>query len=323
MLAQTVARLDGLVAVENIFVITGAEQLAAVRASCPALSAEQVVAEPLGRDTAPAVALAATLVGRRDTEGVFAILPADHVIGDAAEFRAVLEAGFEAASAADVLLTIGIKPTSPATGYGYIQRGGQCAEAGGRAVFAVARFVEKPDLATARGYLEDGGYLWNAGMFVWSVGAVQAALARHAPAIHAGMERVSALLAAGGSLADALAPVYPELEKISIDYALLEKAGNVVMIEATFEWDDVGEWPAVMRHFPADGDGNVIRGEAVVLDCHGNLVVGSGSRTIALLGVDDLIVVETDDAMVICPRDRAQDIKKLVAKVGEQHPELL
>lgn len=323
MLAQTVARLNGLVGRENIFIITGADQREAVCRCCPELPEDQVVAEPMGRDTAAAVALAATLVGRRDPRGVFAILPADHVIGDAGEFRAVLETGFEAAAVSDVLLTIGIRPTGPATGYGYIRRGRQSTEVRGRAVYAVERFVEKPDLATAQSYLEDGGYLWNAGMFVWSVGTVQSALARHAPAIQAGMDRVAARLDAGSQLGDALAAEYPSLEKISIDYALLEKAANVVMIEATFAWDDVGEWPAVMRHYPTDADGNVVRGDAVVLDSHRNLVVGAGGRTIALLGVDDLIVVDTGDALLICPRSRAQNIKQLVTKVGERHPELL
>ncbi len=323
MLTQTVERLEGLVPVENVFVITSGDQAPAVREVCPGLPAHQVVAEPVGRDTAAAVALAAALVGQRSANGVFAILPADHVIADGVEFRAVLEAGFAAAGIADVLLTIGIKPTAAATGYGYIQQGPACSEANGKAVYSAARFVEKPDLETARSYLADGGYLWNAGMFVWSVASVQKALALHAPDIQTGMRQVADQLAAGGDIDTALAAVYPQLKKISIDYALLEKADNVVMIEATFDWDDVGEWPAVMRHHPADGEGNVVKGQAVLLDARNNLVVGTGRKVVALLGVEDLIVVETDDATVICPRNRAQDIKKLVAEVGEQYPQLL
>ncbi|HTB79657.1 MAG TPA: sugar phosphate nucleotidyltransferase [Opitutaceae bacterium] len=315
MLAQTLARVRPLVPAQNIFIITAADQARAVRAQCPALPRANIVAEPVGRDTAPAVALAAALVGQRDARGVFAILPADHVIHDARAYQADLRAAFAAAAAADVMVTIGIKPHEPATGFGYIQRGRRWKTIQRRPFHAVRRFVEKPSLEVARRYLAGGDYLWNAGMFVWSVPVVLAALARHAPELRAGLDKITDGLARRRSLASLLGKIYPTLPKISVDYALLEKSGNVVVLPASFDWDDVGSWPAIARHHAKDAFGNVTRGRAIVEQGRNNIAVAGDGHLVAVIGTDDLIVVHTPDATLVCPRNRAQDIKLLLKRI--------
>lgn len=315
MLAQTVERVRGLVPPERVIVITNREQRAAAIAACPMLAPENIVAEPVGRDTAAAVGLAALLVARREPSATLAMLPADQVIHDAGGFCEVLRAAFEAAEAEPWLVTIGIRPAEPATGYGYIQRGQMIARAQGRDVFKVQRFVEKPQLEKAREYLASGDYLWNAGMFVWSVATIRAALASHAPELARGIDTIEAALEGGRSIDDALHEHFPSLQKISVDYAIMEKADNVVTLAGTFDWDDVGAWPAVMRHLPPDEAGNVVRGEGFVEAGAGNLVVSTGDHLVALLGVDDLIVVHTADATLVCPKSHAQQVKTLLKRL--------
>lgn len=316
MLTQTVDRLDGFVPPENIFIITNREQREAVLEVVPNLPPENVVAEPVGRDTAAAVGLAAVLVGQRDRNAVFGILPADHVIHDVKSFQSVLDQAFATAEEKPVLVTLGLRPTEPATGYGYIQRGELLEGADGKPLYQVKRFVEKPDLETAQEYLESGDYFWNAGMFVWRVAAIEEAFARYAPDLQAGLKEIAGKLAAGEALDAVLGTVYPDLKKISIDYAVMEKAENVVTIEASFDWDDVGAWPAVARHFAADSMGNVTRGEVVLEGSSGNIVVSEGKHLIAAVGVDDLIIIQTGDVTLVCRKDKAQEIKNVVKKLG-------
>ena len=315
LLTQTIERVKPLAPAKNIFVITSAVQEKAVRAVCKGIPAANIIAEPVGRDTAAAVGLAAALVAARDPEGVFAVLPADHVIHDGKAYAGDLKAAFAAAEAAPVMVTIGIKPTEPATGFGYIQCGEQWKSFGGRAVSRVKRFVEKPKQEVAEGYLASGDYLWNAGMFVWRVAVVETALAQHAPALDAGLKTIRTGLAKKRPLAAVLKKVYPSLEKISVDYALLEKATNVVVLPSSFDWDDVGAWPAVSKHFTPDAAGNVARGLAIIEQGGGNLVFSEGGHLVTVLGVDDLIVVHTADATLVCPKSKAQDIKALLKRV--------
>ncbi|GHB94899.1 mannose-1-phosphate guanylyltransferase [Cerasicoccus arenae] len=317
MLTQTVERLEGLAPAKNILIITNAEQRDAVVEVCPMLPPENVIAEPVGRDTAPAVGLAMELVRARDPEGVFAMLPADHVIHDAEGFRRVLSAAFEAAAKEPVLVTIGVEPEFPATGFGYVHKGEQYSEIDGLPVFRVQRFVEKPDLETAKSYVESGEYYWNAGMFVWTVPTVDAAFAAHSPTLHTALGKIKDALAAKESIVEILAREYPTLDKISIDFALMEKADNVVTMPSAFDWDDVGEWPAVSRHHKQDAAGNVIKGAGWVEQGSGNIVFSENDgHLLALVGVDDMIVVRTADATLVCPKSKAQEIKKLVKELG-------
>lgn len=317
MLAQTIDRLDGLVPAEDIFIITNAEQRAAVLEVCPTLDPGKVIGEPIGRDTAAAVGLATLLVRREDPEASFAMLPADAVIHNSAGLRATLESAFAVAEAKPVLATIGITASFPATGYGYIQQGEPIGEFAHRTAYQVKRFVEKPDQPTAESYLAAGDYFWNAGMFIWSVPAIVAELEKNTPSLWRALQTIDAGLANGQAIDPLLGEHYPNLEKISIDYAIIEKAKNVVMLESGFDWDDVGEWPAVARHYPADANGNVIRGQVELADASGNIVYcRDDEHLIALLGVQDLIVVKTADATLICHKDKAQSIKALVNQIG-------
>lgn len=314
MLTQTVERVAGVVPRENIFVLTTQAQLAGVRAACPQLPEANLVAEPMGRDTAAATGLAMLLVKQRNPRATLAMLPADHVIHDTAEYGRLLDTAFAAAESADVLVTLGIKPTEPATGFGYIEQSGPWKTIAGREVLAVKRFVEKPDLATAQAYLATGRYYWNAGMFVWRVPVVEAGLRQHAPELHAGLAAIETAAASAG-WTQALADGYPHLKKISVDYALMEKSTNVVVVPATFDWDDVGAWPAVANHFPKDAAGNVLRGLAVVEAGAGNIVVSTAGHLTAVVGVSDLVVVHTADATLVCPKDKAQEIKALLKRL--------
>lgn len=316
MLVQTLERLGADYPAERIIIITNTEQKAAIQRICPQLPAHNIIGEPIGRDTAAAVALAAIIVRRRDPGAVFTVLPADHVIHDTVAFQKMLNAAFKAAEDEAALVTIGIRPSYPATGYGYIHRGEVCGKFEGMDVYSVKGFREKPDSDTAKQYLQDGSYFWNAGMFFWSVVSICDALQKLTPELWQVMEQLSSEWHAEEDLEPLLAQYYPGLEKISVDYAIMEKAGKVRTLESCFDWDDVGEWPAVARHYPEDKQGNVVRGMAWLQDARGNIVRTEAGHTVALVGVDDLIVVQTADATLICPRDRAQEIKNAVKGMG-------
>lgn len=316
MVAQTVSRLAGLVAPERVFILTNTEHVAAIRAACPKVPSAQIIGEPVGRDTAPAAALAALLVRRKDAHGVLALLAADAAIHDAAGFRATLGAAFAAAGREDYIYTVGVPPAFPATAYGYLRLGAKLGESDGRPWYQVEKFVEKPDRATAEKYLQEGAYLWNAGIFVVRAAVLEKEFRQHAPAIADGMKELDARLNQGVSLPDALAAVYPGLTKISVDFAVMEKAAKVAVFKAAFDWDDVGEWPALVRHAQADADGNVTRGDSALHEARGNIVVGESGHLIALLGVDNLVVVQTPDATLVCPKARAQELKKLLQNVA-------
>lgn len=321
MLRQTLDRLPEGIPASQRLIITNAEQVESVREICPELPAENIVAEPIGRDTAAAVGLAALLVHRQNPDAVFAILPADAVIHDQQSFREVLEDAFAIARSGDYLVTVGIQPTYPATGYGYIQRGSPL-EGASNPAWEVQRFVEKPDQTTAENYLSSGDYLWNAGMFIWRTRTILNAIESLVPELHQGLQDIARQLDSGRDLNEVLSSTYPGLKKISVDYAVMEKANNVVTIASRFDWDDVGEWPAVVRHSQPDAHGNIRKGDTFIADASNNLILSSPGHMVSVLGVDDLIVVHTPDATLICPKSKAQDIKKLVQGVQDQYPHL-
>ncbi len=316
LLQQCLARVEGLVPLENVLVITNARQRPQVLEQLPLLPPGNVVAEPCGRDTCAAVVLGAALVGARCGKGAMAVLPADHRIGDPEAFRRTLRDCFLVAQREESLVAIGIEPAGPATGYGYILKGDllEGEHPGGTAFRRSLRFVEKPDRETAVGYLASGRYVWNAGMFLWSVGALRRALDRHLPAMAPVMERWRRAARSPGELAAVLERDYPSLEPISVDYALMEKAGNVAIADAAFPWDDLGTWDALARHLEADPRGNRLVGDVVSLDSRNNLVYDARSRpgTVALSGVENSIVVLADDAVLVASRGGAERIKDLV-----------
>ena len=318
MLAQTIGRLGTVVPPENVLIVTNLEQREAVLETCPMVPAGNVVAEPVGRDTAAAVGLSTILVAARNPEASFAMLPADHVIHDSKGFQSILNTAFAAAEAEEALVTVGIKPEYPATGYGYIERGESAGTIDGRTIYKVSAFKEKPDEATAKGYVESGNYAWNAGMFFWQVPVISKEFETHTPGLWKALGEIRSGLDAGEDLGLLLDKHYPTLEKISVDYAIMEKAKSVRVVGSAFDWDDVGEWPAVERHYEKDANGNVTNGLVTTLDCHGNIVMTEDGHTMALIGVTDLIVVHTPDATLVCPKDRAQEIKQLVKELGDK-----
>ena len=319
MLAQTVDRVSELVPPENLLIITNVDQKDIILEDLPQLVSEQVIGEPVGRDTAAAVGLATVLVKAKSPDATYAILPADHVIHDGESYRRVLNTAFEAAEKTGALVTIGITPTEPATGYGYIQAGEVECDVNGSPVYRVKRFVEKPNLETAKSYLESGEYYWNAGMFIWKASAIDSALKCFTPALYDGLEKIEQGLAAGNPIEPLMDGVYPTLEKISVDFAIMERAENVVVVESAFDWDDVGAWPAIERHYPKDEAGNVCKGTGAFENANNNIVVSEDGHLTAVIGVEDLIVVHTKDATLVCSKDRAQQIKELVKRLGEDN----
>mgnify|MGYP001041524564 CR=1 FL=1 len=312
LLEQTISRLKGLIPVENILILTNALQEEGVREIAHMLPPENIFAEPAKRDTAPAVALGIGLVAARNPNAVMAVLPSDQLIQDADAFRSVLKDTLTAASGTDGLVTIGIKPTWPCPSYGYIERG-TTADLGDldltHEVVEVKRFREKPNPELAEQFLREGNFAWNAGMFVWSVETVYRELRQHTPQLADFIDELKASSDVLATIAEKFAGLIP----ISIDYALMEKASRVLNIEATFDWDDVGSWISVAKYLPEAGQNNRANTDLTEIDSQNNIVFNARKNSkIALLGVDNLIVVQTDDAVLVANRHKADDIKKIV-----------
>ena len=305
LLADTLGRVRFLVPPARTYVVTAAVHGGAVRREARGLPRANVLIEPQGRNTAAAIALAALRVARDAPDAVMAVLPADHVIGDVMRFRATLGLAMDVAQATDRLVTIGVPPTYPETGYGYIEAG-EALTANGENAHAVARFLEKPDHARASELIAGGNVLWNAGIFAWRVERILAELRRWVPEVLEPLER-----AVRRGTARALAQAYRRVPSISIDNGVLERAEHVAVVRATFPWSDVGSWAAVADLW-RDGDGsNAARGTTVLVDSTG-CVVDAGSRLVALVGVQDLVVVDTPDALLVCPKGRAQDVRLVI-----------
>jgi mannose-1-phosphate guanylyltransferase len=319
LLNQTISRLEGLIPRENILILTNALQEQAVREVASELPPENIFAEPAKRDTAPAVALGIGLIAARNPDATMVILPSDQLIEDTTAFQAVMADAMSVAAHNAALVTIGIKPTWACPSYGYIERGDMAA-IDGPAVentpCEVSRFREKPDPKLAATFLEQGNFAWNAGMFIWSVKTVLDELTRHTP-------ELASFIGEIGQSADVprtVAERFPALTPISIDYALMENASRVLNIEASFDWDDVGSWSSVAKYLDTQGDNNRTNTELAEIDSENNIVFNARKDSkIALLGVDDLIVVQTDDALLIANRHQADAIKNL----GPQLPDEL
>lgn len=309
MLAEAVDRVAPLVPPERVLVITNETLVDACRSAIPNVPAENVIGEPCGRDTAAACALAAAIVAKRSPNGVLAMLTADHVIRDPKRFCEILDHTYDRAMRDPVIVTLGIKPDFPSTGFGYIECGDGVPEQ--NVVFCPAlRFVEKPDQKTAEKYLESGRYLWNSGMFVWHVNTIMSALHRHVPELG---EMAQDLMPSIDTpvFADALREAYAPLGRISIDYAVMEKSSNIVTAESSFGWLDVGTWAALEKLHEADEQGNVLLGITEAIDSKNNIVI-SKERLTALIGVEDLVVVHAGDATLICPKSKSEAVKQLV-----------
>jgi mannose-1-phosphate guanylyltransferase len=317
LLESTLKRLDGLIPPENVVILTNAEQEPGVRAIAKGLPAENIVAEPAKRDTAAAIALGVGWIAARAPGATMIVLPADHLIQDTAGFHRTLLRAVQAAEETGEPVTIGIKPTWACPGFGYIEVGRTIQLNGGPAgptVSNVVRFREKPSAELAEQFLAQGTFRWNAGMFIWSIPVILNAFERHAPPL---AEFITKLRR--GDFVALLRDAFPKLPKISIDYAVMEKVERVLVVEADFDWDDVGSWTAVAKYLTSGEAENRTNTSLRTVDAEHNIVFSSEKKLIALMGVRDLIIVETPDALLVCHRHEAEKIKNLV---GQIPPEL-
>lgn len=311
-----VERLGGLFEPANIFVITNKQYADQIAEVLPDTPRENIIGEPTGRDTANAIALGAEILAGKDENATMAVFTADHVIRPQESFAKSVNLAMDTAEAhPDALLTFGIRPSWPHTGLGYIE----CGEAGSNGISTVKSFKEKPEHATARQYVESGRYFWNSGMFVWTVGAIRSAMKKLLPDSFKKLAPIAPAVSNGKDIAPLLEKIYPTLEKISIDYAIMEKASKVLMVDLRCEWIDLGSWPALEDVLEQDSHGNVVLAKNhVVMDSFRNIIVSSDEHMISLLGIDDCIVIHSDDATMVCKKSDNQRLKELVTAV-EKH----
>ncbi len=316
LLDLAMERLAGLFEPEQILVITNAAYSERVGECFTSLPAENIIGEPEGRDTANAIALAAELVAARDSDATMAVFTADHIIRPEDKFRQCVEQACRAAEEnTGSLVTFGIRPTFPHTGLGYVH----CDEKISDAVHRVRAFKEKPKHNTARYYVESGEYFWNSGMFVWKVGAIRDALKKFLPESVDALAPVGAAAKAGKDITGLLSEIYPKLPKISIDYAVMEKADDVLMVELTCQWLDVGSWPAIAEVVEPDEDGNaIVAPRAVVIDGNENVIFSDEEHLLAVAGMDGCIIVHTADATLICKKSDSQRLKELVDLIEQK-----
>jgi mannose-1-phosphate guanylyltransferase len=319
LLQDTIDRLAGLVPPERTMIVTSARLLEAVRAQDVGVPEAGLVGEPCKRDTAPCVGLAALLVSRHDPDAIMAVMPSDHVIRPAADFRrAIAQAAAMVEAAPGRLVTFGIRPTYPAESFGYIQQGGPLTVAPGDApAHTVARFREKPPASVAAEYLAAGTYLWNAGIFVWRASTILAALDERQPECMAQLRRIAAAWD-GPDRDRVFAEEFAAIKGISIDYAVLEHATDVAVIEAPFTWDDLGGWSAVARQRGADAAGNTVVGRHLGIDTVRSVVHSAGDHLIVTLGLEDILVVNTPDATLVADRAHEEAVRKVVAELEKR-----
>jgi mannose-1-phosphate guanylyltransferase len=310
LLAATVRRLAPLVTPDRVIVVTGEHLAEATAKAVPGVPRAQILCEPAPRNTAPCIAWATATVARLDPEALVAVLPSDHFIADEEEFRRVLDRALKTAAGGRVT-TVGIVPTRPETGYGYIEVGD--AIEGETGAKTVVRFVEKPDRARAEEFLAGGRHLWNAGMFFFRASDMAQLVERHLPELASGVAKIDAA-ARSGNESDVVKAVFPTLPSVSIDHGVMEKAAGLAVVPGAFGWNDVGSWQSAWELGNPDASGNALSAGAVAIDAKNNLVrtLGGGKKMVALVGVNDLVVVETEDAILVIPRERAQDVRLVV-----------
>lgn len=320
MLQSTYDRILPLVPPQNVLVVTGGSYLSLVREQLPDLPEKNIIVEPAGRGSAPAIGLAAIHLVRSHPKEVMICLPADHVITQEDKFRRVLQA---AAKVADegYLVTLGIQPRGPETGYGYIQVDEYLESISGHEVYKVKRFTEKPARGTAEAFLHSGDYFWNSGIFIWRVDTILGEIERLMPKLHHQLLEIREALGSAEE-PEVLERVWESVESKTVDYGIMEKAIKAAVLPTSVGWSDVGSWASLIELLPADAQGNVVVGDHLGLDTKGTLVV-SPQRLVATIGVEDLVIVDTEDALLICSRDRTEDVKVLVAELQRKRREEL
>jgi mannose-1-phosphate guanylyltransferase len=311
LLEQTVARIRPVIPFDRIYIFTSEPILQKVRRLMPHIPSDQIVGEPASRNTAPTLGVAAQEIARRDPEGLMVVLPSDQIITKPGVFQQVLRTACQVASTAGRSVVLGLKPTRPDTGFGYVRLGRREGKVAGYEVFEVNSFTEKPSLAVARRYVASGRYLWNGGMFIWKASTLIGNLQRLQPKMASLLGQIGG---AGGIPSRTFRRLYPKFQKISIDYALMGKISNIYAVPAEIGWNDVGSWAVAYELGNQDSEKNVRPRASLSLDSRGNMVV-SPKKFVVTVGVRDLIVVETDDALLVCARDRSQEVAKAVQEL--------
>jgi mannose-1-phosphate guanylyltransferase len=319
MIVETIRRFAPLMPAENIWVVAGEKDREQLSAGALGIPAENLLFEPEGRNTAPAVAFAAAAIRLRDPEAVVVATPADHAIGDLKGFRAVIRKALRLTRSSGCFVTLGIPPTHPATGYGYIERGKPCGGSQGGA-FHVRRFAEKPDAATARRFLRSGRFDWNSGLFLFRLPEFRERLLAHLPEVHREIE--TAFRQAGKrTFPAALRKAYRAIPSVSVDHGLLEHESEILVVPAAVGWNDIGTWRSLHEFLGKDEKGNVLFGNAIATDCR-NVLVRSDRGVVAVLGMEDVVVVRSGDAVLVCPQERSEEVKGIVEQVKRKYPEL-
>ena len=313
MIQLTVERVKDLVAIEDVYVATNKSYAALVQEQLPGIPKENILCEPIGRNTAPCIGMGAAHIQKKNGDALMMVLPSDHLIKNEALFVQTLKNALDAAQKGPNLATIGITPNYPETGYGYIKFDSQ--KKGGEA-FEVERFVEKPGLEKAKEYLADGSYLWNSGMFVWKTSTILSCIKEFMPDLSSGLEKIQAAIGSA-DYEKTLESVFPNLPSESIDYGVMEKAKNVWVLPGDFGWDDVGSWLAVGRIRESDDTNSTVEGNVVAVNSSDNVIIGS-KKLIACVGVKNMVVVDADDALLLCSKDACGDIKKVLAALREK-----
>lgn len=323
MIEETVSRLHPFLPLERILVVTSGSQINKIRRVLDSLPPTNFLVEPEGRNTAPCLGLAAFRLKQLHPEAIMVVLPADHFIADQQKFLKTLKVATAFAQKEDFLITLGLQPTAPETGYGYIQKGELLTRMQGIEIFKAKAFREKPNRELALTYLEEGNYLWNSGMFVWRVGTFLKALETCLPELYQEMAMLPEILGTAKERR-LLSKIYASCPAISVDYGVMEKAANVAMIQANFPWDDVGSWSALWKIHPKDKEENVYLfkkkngpGKILALDSSGCLIRAE-KNLIALLGMKDTIVVEADGSILVCPKDKSQEVRQILAQIKEK-----
>ncbi|ADY55214.1 Mannose-1-phosphate guanylyltransferase [Syntrophobotulus glycolicus DSM 8271] len=316
MLQLTVERVREVVGISDTYIVAGRDFKEMILEQVPHLPEENILIEPFGRDTAAAIGLAALVLERKDPREVMIVLPADHYIRDVPRFQEVLKSAVAAARRGEDIVTLGITPHRPETGYGYIFQGELADTFHGVGAYRVARFLEKPDYAKAVVFLSTGNYLWNSGMFIWRVDLIRQLIEQHTPGLAQGLRLIGQAMGTKQYL-PVLEEIYAGLPKISVDYGVLEKAERVLVMRGDFGWDDIGSWAALERYAEKDEQGNVIEGRGVLLDTRNTFIYSPG-KTVGVIGVENLIVVNDRDCLMVCGKNRAQELKKVVQALKDE-----
>jgi len=315
MLQQSIARLELITEIEKIFVVTNELYAELIKAQIPHLPHENIIIEPVGRNTAPCIGLASLIIEERYPESTMVVVPSDHIIGNEQGFVQIIRTAVEVAGDKH-LVTLGIKPTYPETGYGYIKSSSVDAVVNDLEVHRVERFVEKPNHELAVKYVDSGSYYWNSGMFVWKLSTIRRSIQELMPDLHDVLETMKSAFETDNRQ-QVIKEEFYKMPDQSIDYGIMEKSENILMIPCMFEWDDVGSWTALDRIHERDEDGNIIKGNILSLDTK-RCIIESNGKLIATLGIEDLIIVDTEDVTLICAKDKAQEIKLLLKELRVQ-----